>query len=65
MLSHFSHAQLFVPLWTIALQTPLSLGFSRQEEYWSGLSFPPPNERGVRLNLSGLSNKARTSRYIP
>ena len=26
--------------WTIAHQTPLSMGFSRQE-YWSGLSFPP------------------------
>ena len=25
--------------WTTALQTPLSLGFSRQE-YWSGLSCP-------------------------
>ena len=25
--------------WTIALQAPLSMGFSRQE-YWSGLSFP-------------------------
>ena len=22
MLSHFSHVQLFVPLWTVALQTP-------------------------------------------
>ena len=64
MLSHFSHAQLFVTLWTTTLQTSLSMGFSRQEEYWSGLPFPPPNERGVRLNLSGLSNKARTSRYI-
>ena len=27
--------------WTIAHQTPLSMGFSRQE-YWSGLPFPPP-----------------------
>ena len=25
--------------WTVARQTPLSLGFSRQE-YWSGLPFP-------------------------
>ena len=30
-------------LWTIALQAPLSLGFSRQE-YWSGLSFPSPGD---------------------
>ena len=32
--------------WTVACQTPLSMGFSRQE-YWSGLPFPssgdPPN----------------------
>ena len=26
---------------TVACQTPLSMGFSRQE-YWSGLPFPPP-----------------------
>ena len=32
---------LFVTLWTIARQAPLSMGFSRQE-YWSGLLFIPP-----------------------
>ena len=31
MLSHFSHVQLFVALWTIAHQAPLSKGFSSQE----------------------------------
>ena len=41
MLSHFSHVQLFVTLWTIGLQAPLSMGFSRQE-YWSELPCPPP-----------------------
>ena len=40
MLSRFSHVWLFAPLWTIASQAPLSMGFSRQE-YWSGLPFPP------------------------
>ena len=30
-------------LWTIALQAPLSMGFSRQE-YGSGLSFPSPGD---------------------
>ena len=40
MLSHFSHVELFVTLWTIALHAPLSMGFSRQE-YWNGLLFPP------------------------
>ena len=36
-----SHVWLFVMLWTLASQFPLSLGFSRQE-YWSGLPFPLP-----------------------
>ena len=36
-----SHVQLFETPWTIAFQTPLSRGFSRQE-YWSGLPFSPP-----------------------
>ena len=40
MLSHF---QLFATLWTVALQTPLFMGFPRQE-YWSGLSFPSPGD---------------------
>ena len=29
--------------WTIACQTPLSMGFFRQE-YWSRLPFPPPGD---------------------
>ena len=28
--------------WTVARQPPLSVGFPRQEEYWSGLPFPSP-----------------------
>ena len=36
VLSCFSHGQLFVTLWTISCQAPLSMGFSRQK-YWSGL----------------------------
>ena len=34
-----SHFQLFVAPWTIALQSPLLMEFSRQE-YWMGLPFP-------------------------
>ena len=39
------HAQLslFVTLWTVAHQAPLSMGFSKQE-YWSGLPCPPPGD---------------------
>ena len=29
--------------WSVALQAPLSIGFSRQE-YWSGLPFPFPGD---------------------
>ena len=36
----FSPVQLFVTLWTVTCQAPLSMGFSRQE-YWNGLPFPP------------------------
>ena len=40
-----SRVQLFGTSWTVGLQVPLSMGFSRQK-YWSGLSFPSPwNEK--------------------
>ena len=38
-----SRVRLFVTLWTIDHQAPLSMAFSRQE-YWSGLPFPPPGD---------------------
>ena len=37
-----SHVQLFVTLWTVDCQSPLSIAFSRQK-YWRGLPFPPPS----------------------
>ena len=40
-LSRFSHVLLCTTLWTVALQAPLSMGFSRQE-CWRGLLFPFP-----------------------
>ena len=43
MLSYFSCVQLCVTQWTIACQVPLSMGFSRQEQ-WNGLPFPPPGD---------------------
>ena len=43
MLSHFSPVWLFVTLWTEAYQAHLYMGFFRQE-YWSGLSCPPPGD---------------------
>ena len=38
-----SCVRLFVTLWTIVHQAPLSTEFSRQE-YWGGLSCPPPGD---------------------
>ena len=43
MPSCFSCARLFVTLWTVARQAPLSMRFSRQE-YWSGLPCPSPGD---------------------
>ena len=43
MLSCFSHVWLFVTFWTVSLQAPLSMGFSRWD-YWSGLPFPSPGD---------------------
>ena len=48
--------QLFVTPWTVACQTPLSMGFSRQE-YWSGLPFPSPGHLpnpGIKLGFPAL-----------
>ena len=49
ILSHFSHVQVLVTLWTVALQAPLSMGFSRQE-YWSAFPCPPPGD----LRIPGI-----------
>ena len=43
VLYHFSHVLLFVTLWALACQAPLSMKFSRQE-YWGRLPFPPPGD---------------------
>ena len=47
VLSRFSRVWLSVTLWTIALQAPLSVGFSRQE-YRSGLLCPAPRNPGIK-----------------
>ena len=41
VLGALSQVRLFLTLWTVARQAPLSMDFSRQE-YWSGLPFPSP-----------------------
>ena len=42
-LQSLSCIRLFATPWTVALQAPLSVGFSRQEN-WSGLPFPSPGD---------------------
>ena len=51
LLSHFSRVQLCATPEMAAHQTPLSLGFSRQE-YWSGLPFPSPMHAGMLSRFS-------------
>ena len=49
--------------WTVAHQTPLSMGFSRQE-YWSGLPFPSPGDLpdpGIEPRSPTLQADALTS----
>ena len=41
VLSCFCGVRLFVTLWTVVCQIPLSMGFSRQE-YWNGLPYASP-----------------------
>ena len=57
--SLLSPVQLFETPWTVAHQSPLSMGFSRQE-YWSGLPFPSsgdlPNP-GIEPRSPAFSSK--------
>ena len=49
--------QLFATPWTVALQAPLFMGFSRQES-WSGMPCPPPEdlpESGIKPTSPTLS----------
>ena len=68
-----SHVQLFVTPWTVALQAPLSMGFSRQA-YWKGLPFPTSGESSrlrdwtyiscVSCNAGGFLTTADICMYI-
>ena len=64
MLSHFSDTGLFVTLWTVVRQAPLSMGFSRQE-YGGGLPFPPPGDLpNPRIKLASLLSPALAGRFF-
>ena len=58
---------LFVTPWTLALQAPLSLRFSRQE-YWSRLPFPSPEDlpnAGTEHLLCLLNWQVGSSPLVP
>ena len=56
MLSCFHHVRLFTMLWTVALQAPLFIWFSRQN-YWSGSPCPPAGD----LPDPGIAPESLTS----
>ena len=51
----FSRVLLFATLWTVAVQAPLSMGFSRRE-YWSGLPCPPLGDLPNRTSMSCIAD---------
>ena len=63
-LSCFNHVQLFVTLWTVAHQVPLSMEFSRQE-YWRRLPCPSAGylpDPGIKP--MSLASPALTGRFF-
>ena len=63
LLRLFSCVQLFVTLWTVAHQVPLTMGFSRQE-YWSRLPFPSPGDLpdpGIKSGFPALQADSLSS----
>ena len=62
-LSHFSHVQLFVTLWT-HYRASLSVGFPRQA-YWSGLPCPPPGDlTNLGIEPMSLTSSALAARFF-
>ena len=55
---------LFVTLWTVAHQAPLSMEFSRKE-CWSGLPFPPPgNHPDPGIKFMSPASPVLTGRFF-
>ena len=66
MFSHSVVANSFVTPWTVAQQSPPSVGFLRQE-YWSGLPFPPPgdlSDPGIKPAYAALAGGFFTTEPI-
>ena len=54
-----SDSDSFATLWTVASQSPLSMGFSKQE-YWNGFPYPSPGELpdpGIELVSPALAGR--------
>ena len=66
VLSCLSHARLYVTLWTVARQAPMSMEFPRQE-YWSGLlcplasGLPDPEIKPASLVFPALTGRFFTT----
>ena len=59
-----SRLRCVVTPWTVALQGPLSMEFSRQQ-YWSGLPFPPPGDLPDEgTELTSLVSPALAGRFF-
>ena len=60
-----SHVQLFATLWTVVRQAPLSMGFSRQEN-WSWLPCPPPGDlSNPGIEPMSLMSPTLVGRFFP
>ena len=62
--SCFSRVRLFATLWTVARQTPLSMGFSRQE-YQGGLPCPPGEPSNPGMEPVSPGNPALQADSLP
>ena len=59
-----SHVRFFVTPWAVALQAPLTMGFSRQE-YCSGLPFPSLGDLpDPGIELASLTSPALASGFF-
>ena len=59
-----SHVQLFATTWTVASQAPLSMGFSRQEN-WNVLPFPTPGQLPYpAIKSASFTSPALAGRFI-
>ena len=59
-----SRVRLFATPWTVALQAPPSMGFSRQE-YWSGLPFDKPTANIVFISEKLIPLRSGTRQQCP